>query len=162
MIVRDATLADHPAIREVLAAAFPTLLEADLVEQLRADGDVAFELVAEAADGQIVGHILFSPMDAPFRALALGPVAVIPDHQRNGVGAALIGAGNDRARSDGAAAIFLVGEPGYYRRFGYSADAAATFTSPYAGPCFMALALEDEMPGGGGEVLYAPAFSGFS
>jgi putative acetyltransferase len=157
VIVRAAGPADHMAIREILLAAFQGPDEADLVEQLRADGDAAIELVAEQ-DKRIVGHILFSRVEAPFRALALAPVAVAPERQRQGVGSALIRAGHERARAHRCAAIFVLGDPAYYTRLGYSLEAAAPFTSPYSGSHFMALALA-QLPATGGEIRYARAFS---
>ena len=157
MIVRDYRDPDSAPVRDLLEAAFPTAVEADLVERLRADGDAAIELVAED-DAAIVGHILFSPLDAPFRALALAPVAVLPGHQRRGIGSALIEAGHGRARIAGHDAIFVLGEPEYYRRFGYDAALAARFSSPYSGPCFMALPLQPGPAAPNGEVRHAPAF----
>jgi putative acetyltransferase len=158
MIVRDYEEADAPAVRALLEAAFPTSVEADLVERLRADGDAAIELVA--ADGEaIIGHILFSPVEAPFRALALAPVAVPPDRQGQGVGTALIEAGHDRARGAGYDGIFVLGEPDYYRRFGYGTALAEGFRSPYSGLYFMALALRGHLPASGGEVRHSKAFA---
>ena len=158
MNIRAAGPADHAAVRAILLAAFPGPDEADLVERLRADGDSAIELVAER-DGRIVGHVLFSPVEAPFRALALAPVAVAPDRQGEGIGSALIHAGHEAARRQGWDAIFVVGEPEYYRRFGYGAALAAGFASPYAGSYFMVLALRGPLPAGKGEVRHAAAFS---
>ena len=132
MIVRPAEAGDHAAIRAVLLAAFPGTDEADLVEQLRADGDAPIELVGEL-DGRVVGHILFSPVKAPFRALALAPLAVAPDEQRGGIGSELIRAGHELARKQGWEAVFVLGDPAYYGRFGYDAELAAGFSSPYAG-----------------------------
>jgi putative acetyltransferase len=161
MIIRAAEDADHPAIRDVLLAAFPTPDEARLVEQLRADGDAVIELVA-AIGNRIVGHILFSPVQALFRALALAPVAVAPDRQRRGFGSALIDAGHELAREQDWQGIFVVGEPEYYRRFGYETALAAGFAGPYAGPHFMALALDGALPATTGEVLHARAFAALS
>ena len=158
MIVRPAEPADHDAIRQVLLAAFPDATEADLVEQLRSGGHAEIELVAEL-DGAVVGHVLFSPMEAPFRALALAPVAVIPPRQRNGIGSALIEHGHDLARQGGWQAIFLVGEPEYYSRFGYSTDAAKPFGCAFAGPYFMMRPIEQPLPAASGEVRYAPPFA---
>ena len=158
MNIRPAGAADHAAIRQVLLAAFPGPDEAALVEELRADGDAAIELVAEDR-GRVVGHILFSPVDAPFRALALAPVAVVPERHGEGVGTALIEAGHRIAREQGWEAAFVVGEPEYYRRFGYDAALATGFASPYAGPYFMALALAGDLPTDEGEVRHAPAFA---
>ena len=158
MIVRDFAPRDAAAVRAVLTAAFPTPAEADLTEQLRADGDAIIELVAANGD-DIVGHILFSPLSAPFSALALAPVAVAPERQGKGAGSALIEAGHDRARESGWDAIFLLGDPDYYARFGYSVEAARPFDSPYSGDYFMLLALTDPLPAPAGEVAYAPAFA---
>lgn len=161
MTIRPAEARDHPAIREVLLAAFPGPGEADLVESLRREGDTAIELVAER-DGAVVGHILFSPMKAPFRALALGPLAVAPDRHRQGIGSALVKAGHAIARGQGWDAIFLLGDPAYYHRFGYDLALAAGFSSPYAGPHFMALALDGALPATTGAVHYARAFADLS
>ncbi|HUE79983.1 MAG TPA: N-acetyltransferase [Sphingomicrobium sp.] len=157
MTVRAADRADHAAIRDLLRAAFAGPVEADLVERLRADGDTAIELIAEAG-GRVAGHILFSPMQASFRALALAPLAVAPEMQRQGIGAALIGSGHDRARQQGWDAIFVLGDPGYYARFGYSLEAAAKVVSPYSGPHFMAFPLAT-LPPTGGDVRHARAFA---
>jgi putative acetyltransferase len=157
MIIRAAEASDHSAIRTLLAAAFGGSVEAGLIEALRADGDVAVELVAED-EGLVVGHILFSPMQAPFRALALAPLAVAPGHQRAGVGSALVDAGHNQARAQGWEAIFVVGDPAYYTRFGYSLEAAARFASPYSGPHFLALPLT-ALPVSGGDLRHARAFS---
>ena len=158
MIIRAPAPGDHAGIREVLLAAFPEPDEADLVEQLRADGDAAIELVAEQ-DGRIVGHILFSPVEAPSRALALAPVSVAPEQHGEGIDSALIKAGHDLARRQRWDAIFVLGEPEYYRRFGYDTALAAGFASPYAGPDFMVLALRGSLPAIEGQVTHARAFA---
>ncbi len=159
MLIRPETAADHAAIRAVVSAAFARPDEADLVEQLRRNGDAAISLVAEA-EGAVIGHVLLSPMAAPFAALGLAPLSVLPAHQRSGVGSALMHAAIDTARASGAAAIFLLGNPGYYQRFGFSAAAAKPFASPYAGPHFMALPLVAPLPATQGAVAYAAAFGG--
>lgn len=133
--------------------------EAELVEELRRAGDSAISLVAEE-DGEIVGHVLLSKMEAPFRALALAPVSVGPGRQRCGIGSALIRSAVNRAREEGWAAIFVLGEPSYYERFGFDAAAAAGFTSPYAGEHFMVLALGAALPVKSGELRHARAFGG--
>ena len=157
MIIRAANGSDYRTIRALLDAAFAGSVEADLVERLRADGDAAIELVAED-EGRVVGHILFSPVQAPLRALALAPLGVDPVRQRRGVGSALVASGHDRAREQGWDAIFVLGDPAYYTRFGYSLEAAAKFASPYSGPHFMALPLS-ALPEVGGDVRHARAFS---
>jgi putative acetyltransferase len=156
--VRDESPLDWRAIYRVISSAFGQLAEAELVEKLRAAGDSVFSLVADE-DGQIVGHVLLSRMDAPFPALALAPVSVIPTRQRRGVGSTLIMRAVHRARSEGWAAIFVLGDPNYYERFGFDREAAAGFTSPYAGSHFMALKLSPSLPATTGELRHAPAFA---
>lgn len=153
---------DAAGVRALLQAAFPGGAEADLVARLQADGDAAFALVAETeAEGGIAGHVMFSRMKAPVECLGLGPVAVRPDLQGRGIGTALIHAGIRQARAEGWKGIFVLGEPAYYRRFGFSAEKARGYTSPYQGPNLMALQLGDEpIPFGVGMLAYAPAFAG--
>ena len=119
-MIRHARPADHPAIREINEAAFPTGDEARLIEALRAAGDVMFELVA-VADGAVVGHILFSRLWADRTALiaALAPMAVRPEHQRKGLGSRLVETGIDTCREFGAHAVIVLGHPDYYPRFGF-------------------------------------------
>lgn len=155
--VRDEEPGDWKAVYQVVSSAFDQLAEAELVKELRGAGDSVASLVAHE-DGQIVGHVLLSKMDAPFRALALGPVSVMPTRQRSGVGSALVKRAVNRARSDGWAAIFVLGDPNYYERFGFDIEAAAGFTSPYAGRHFMVLKLSPSLPTTG-ELRHAPAFA---
>jgi putative acetyltransferase len=158
MDIRLETQADLAAIHALNCAAFGQPMEADLVDRLRAEGDAVLSLVA-VEHGEIVGHILFSRMEAPFRALALTPVAVLPPRQRKAIGAALIREGLARAEAAGWQGVFVLGEPAYYRRFGFSAEQAVGFASPYAGPYFMALPLGDALPASSGEIAHAPAFA---
>jgi len=162
--VREEWAGDAEAIRSVHLAAFPTANEADLVDQLRRDGDIAVSLVA-VEDGAVVGHVLFSRMFVEadrreFDGLGLGPIAVLPDRQRSGIGSALIEAGVERAQSAGAQIIFVLGEPDYYGRFGFDAGVAAPFASPYAGPYLQARLLDGLRPPCSGRADYAPAFAG--
>ena len=159
MIIQTETTDHRAAIWQLHAAAFPSRAEADLVDRLRADGDLIFSLVGIEV-GQPVGHVAFSKMRAPFRALGMAPVAVDSYFRRRGVAARLIEAGLSAARDEGWDAIFVLGNPDYYRRFGFRAERAAPFESPYAGPHFMALALQaKDSPMQTGAVSYAPAFS---
>ena len=162
--VRAEAPADAAAIRAVHRQAFGQAAEADLVDRLRADGDVIASLVAERDDG-IVGHILFSrlPIVAPDRALAaaaLAPVGVLPPLQRQGLGAMLIRTGLHQCRELGIDAVVVLGHPAYYPRFGFSAALARGLTAPYAGPAFMALELAPNCLAGGGAVHYPAAFQG--
>jgi putative acetyltransferase len=157
--VRKESLEDPHSIRELHWSAFPNAAEATLVDRLRADGDSVISVVA-AVGGTVVGHALFSRMDAPFPALGLGPVAVSEAWRRRGAAAALIRAGLEIARSEGWVGVFVLGDPAYYRRFGFTTAEAAAFDSPFAGPHFMAMALTGpSLPAIGGAVDYAPAFA---
>jgi putative acetyltransferase len=158
MILREEKPADRKAIRDVVTAAFGTTAEATLIDHLRNDGDIALSLVAEMPGDRIVGHILFSPLTAPFRALALAPVAVTPNHQRQGIGSRLIREGLVRAARDGWQGVFVLGDPGYYRRFGFNPELAAGFRCPYAGPYLMVAALNGTLPAMEGVLRYARAF----
>lgn len=147
---------DEAAAREVVTAAFGQADEADLVDALRADGDVVIELLAFAG-AAAVGHVLLSRMTAPLQALALAPVSVIPSHQRQGVGQALVRAAIAAAEAGPWQAIFVLGDLDYYGRFGFEAALAAPFDSHYAGPHFAALALKP-WPARCGLLRHAPAF----
>ena len=135
---------------------FPTSDEARLVERFRADGDAALSLVAVEAEA-VVGHVLFSRLRAPAAALALAPLAVRADRRRRGIGARLVRAGLDRAKREGWRAVVVLGDPAYYRRFGFRPEAVRGMASPYAGPALMGLALaEDGLQGP--RIEHAPAF----
>jgi putative acetyltransferase len=117
--VRDEEPADLAAIRAVNDAAFDQPLEGRIVDALRAHGAVRLSLVAEV-DGQVVGHLLFSPVvSAGAEGLGLGPMAVTPAQQRRGVGAALIEAALARLRASGCPFVVVLGHHDYYTRFGF-------------------------------------------
>jgi putative acetyltransferase len=159
MLIREATAEDRAEIHAVVAAAFGQPDEADLVDALRADGDALVELAAEE-DGFIVGHVLFSPLltDTGRRFAALAPLSVLPDRQRDGIGAALMQVGHELCRKAGIEAVVVLGHPDYYPRVGYSAEAAKTVTAPFSGPSFMALALVPGALDAPVTVTYAKAF----
>ena len=165
MRVRPETAADLAAIREVNRLAFVGEDEARLVDALRDGGFVRVSLVAEE-DGQVVGHILFSdlPVVTPggvVPALSLAPMAVIPSHQRRGIGSMLVREGLRACALGEHLAVVVVGYPEFYPRFGFSPKMAERLKSPYSGPAFMAVEL---MPGAlegvEGEVRYPPPFAG--
>jgi len=143
--VRPEAPGDGPQVRRIVEAAFGRAVEADLVEALRRDGDLPISLVAWA-DGASVGYVGLPRMRSPDRSLALAPVAVSPEWQGRGVGHALINAGLEAARMSGAAIIFVLGEPQYYGRFGFTAEAATAYPCVFSGPYFMALKLSPDAP----------------
>ena len=156
--VRDANRGDAKVIREILVENFPSPAEASLVERLFADGAARIALVA-MEDAEIAGFCMFSEMSAPFRALGLGPVSAARQMRGRGVGSILIEEGMNRAKAGGWQGVFVLGDPGYYGRFGFTRELASGFGSPYAGPYFLASALGDShLPEVNGTVSYARAF----
>ena len=159
MEIRGETADDIAAIWNLIAGAFPTPAEADLVDRIREDGSAVFSLLA-VMDRQPVGHVMFSRMERPDGALGLAPVAVHAAWRRQGIAAALIREGLSRARANGWSSAFVLGDPAYYGRFGFAAELAEGFASPYAGPHLMGLALrEHALSRRTGELRYPPAFA---
>jgi len=126
VIVRRERPADHDAVREIHRAAFgggDDVVEARLVDELREDAGYLpqFSLVAEDG-GELIGHVIatrgrLEPLGIP--ALGLGPLGVRPGHQRRGVGTALVHALVAVAEAGDERLIALLGDPGYYGRFGF-------------------------------------------
>jgi putative acetyltransferase len=164
--IRAEVPADYGRVFEVESAAFERRNEAELVEALRSSAHPYVSLVA-VSDGQIVGHIFFSPVtfesypEAP-PAGSLGPVAVDLAHQGQGIGGALVRAGLEQCPRHGWSSVFLVGDPAYYSRFGFALAAARGLT--YGNPFFDAvLQVFDLNPGAldgcEGRVCFHPAFA---
>jgi len=127
MLIRREREADVAAVRAVVVAAFgndsgPEPIEAPLLDRLRADTGwlPALSLVAVEADGSVVGHVVCTRgAVAGTPALGLGPLAVRPDHQRQGVGSALVHAVLGAAEALEESVVCLLGDPAYYERFGF-------------------------------------------
>jgi putative acetyltransferase len=143
--IRDETPSDEEAIRAVHLAAFADELVVRIVDDLRQSREAVISLVAEH-ETRIVGHVMFSRLRAPMRALVLSPLGVLPDFQKAGIGSALVRKAMERARQQDWQAIFLVGSPAYYGRFGFSSAAAEGYTSPYYGWPFMAHIFDRSVP----------------
>ncbi|MGQ0546055.1 MAG: GNAT family N-acetyltransferase [Betaproteobacteria bacterium] len=160
--LRSEGTADAAAIRALHLAAFPTPVEADLVEALREAGAASISEVAVVA-GAIVGHVMLSPMSIG-GVLGLAPIAVAPGAQKQGIGAMLMRRALQRAREMGAGAVVLLGEPAYYRRFGFAPARIFGLRCkwPGTGEAFMALELRPGfLKGRDGLVSYHPAFDRF-
>lgn len=135
--------------------------EAAIIARLRADGDVIAELAA-IENGEIVGHAMFSRLISEpgrFHMAALGPVCARTDRQRCGIGTALIRAGLADCAQSGVEAVFVLGDPHYYGRFGFGVAKAAGIACTYSGPHFQALELRPDELAGVKSVAYAPAFA---
>jgi putative acetyltransferase len=163
-VIRPETTADHPAIQEVNRLAFGREDEARLVDALRDGGYTRLSLVADA-EGRVAGHILFSALpivtpEGTVGALALAPLAVVPSHQRRGIGSMLVREGLRTCAGAGHPIVVVLGHPEFYTRFGFSAMLAGRLNSPYSGPAFMAVELvPGALEGVEGDVRYPPPFS---
>nr|ART90474.1 acetyltransferase [uncultured bacterium] len=164
--IRPEQSADIRAVRSVHEAAFPTANEADLVEKLRRSNKAVVSLVAEdKADGRIVGHIAFSPVtfDPPVDVLALGlaPMAVLPGHEKHGVGRRLVQNGLAECHSQGACLVVVLGDPGYYGRFGFERASRHGLRNEFGvEESFMVFMLDSHAhPPPGTVVKYADEFS---
>ncbi|TPE49373.1 GNAT family N-acetyltransferase [Amaricoccus solimangrovi] len=160
-LIRPERPADAGPIRAVTKAAFATAphaagTEAEIIEGLRVAGALALSLVAEEG-GEVIGHVAFSPVTIGGAAgwFGLGPVSVRPDRQRAGIGRALIGAGLARLRAWGAAGCVLVGDPDYYRRFGFASDPGVSYPG-VPGEYVLRLVLAG--PPARGAAVFHPAF----
>jgi putative acetyltransferase len=158
---------DAAAVRKVHLEAFAGRKgEARLVEMLHAAGAAPISLVAvEEASGGVVGHVLFSPVEidgggSGIRAVGLAPVGVLPEYQGKGAGARLVRTGLDACREAGYDAVVLLGEPGYYSRFGFERASDHGLGNEYAvDEHFLVLGLRSgALDGLRGTVRYQPEF----
>lgn len=168
-LVRDEAPGDTSEADSLTAAAFGGMAEVEIIRRLRRAPGV-ISLVAVRA-GTLQGHALFSPVrieaadGSTKTAIALGPIAVKPTQQRQGVGRALIEAGLERCRAAGWSAAFVLGDPAYYRRFGWqpASDWGLRCIWSGVGDAFMALPLTpDGLADSKGLVHYDPIFGGAS
>jgi putative acetyltransferase len=163
LTIRLECAGDWEQIRQVNEAAFGRTDEADLIENLRAEGAVLLSLVAEI-DGRSAGHILFSRMSietvsGPIDAVALAPMAVLPEYQGRQIGSELVRRGLDELRERGERIVIVLGHEHYYPRFGFSTEKARPLASPFPPEAYMALELQSgALDGVAGSVKYARAF----
>jgi putative acetyltransferase len=161
MFIRRETSADAEVIRLVEERAFGRHEEAALVDAVRAHGRVVTSLVAEEA-GRVVGHVLFSAVAVgPRTGVGLAPLAVLPEHQRRGIGAELVRCGLAECRAAGHDFAVVLGEPAYYRRLGFEPAARHGVRCEFDAPedAFMIVALRPgALAGLAGVARYAPEF----
>ncbi|MGN6374098.1 MAG: GNAT family N-acetyltransferase [Sphingomonas sp.] len=169
VVVERAAPKDAFDIDAVLNTCFPRPTEAMLVKQLAIDGDLVLVLLArdEQTRGALglvaLSRTLVAIGGDPVPAVALAPLALMPAHRRSGVAEALVVAAIDEMRSAGALLMFVLGDPDFYGRFGFTAQSAEGFESPYAGPYLLALELQGGLPcGPRGLADHAAAFAALS
>lgn len=165
MLIRAEKQDDRDAVHAVNISAFETPSEASLVDTLREQEQPVVSLVAED-NGEIVGHIMFFPVSLSgypnLKVMGLGPMAVAPEHQRKGIGSALVRAGLEQCKQLGFTAVVVLGHPEYYPRFGFLPSSRFGIDSEYEVPeaVFMAMELQPgALSGKTGRVKYHAAFS---
>lgn len=133
-VIRPETPHDAAAIHALLVACFPTDAEARLVDELRAAQRLWVSYVAEV-DGQVVGHVAFSPVSTASGAMGVGlaPLAVLQTHRRRGVAADLVTAGLAACRALNCRWSVVLGDPAYYARFGYQTASQFGLSDEYVG-----------------------------
>ena len=165
--IQPAAAEDVPALDALLRTTFAAPDEANLVRDLCVEGSMVLVFVAREEDsGALVGMVAFSRMEVrvgvkDVQAVALAPVAVLPEYRQQGVAEALIRGGLERLEAAGVVLCFVLGDPAFYGRFGFDADIASGFESRYAGEHFMALPLQGGLiPCGDRDIAHhAPAFA---
>lgn len=164
--IREEGPDDVAAVRALNRRAFGQDLEGDIVDALRSNGATVLSLVA-MRNGQVVGHILYSPVSVggAVTGAALGPMSVLPEHQRRGIGSQLVETGNRRLKEAGCPFILLVGHPDFYPRFGFTPARSHGIVCEWEVPddAFLLLVLDEaRMRGVSGLARYRPEFSSVS
>ncbi|MEM9840090.1 MAG: N-acetyltransferase [Pseudomonadota bacterium] len=156
--IRPYEESDENSVTDLLITSFDTDAEANLVKWLRSGGDAVIELVAESEE-TILGYIMLSAMKHPEGTLGLAPIATDPKFERNGIASTLIESALALAAANDWKAVFVLGDLKFYDRFGFSAEAAEHFRSPYSGEHFGLAWLDDDVTLDGDRADYADAFA---
>jgi putative acetyltransferase len=164
--IREERPDDVAAVRDLNTRAFGQDQECNIVDALRANGAALLSLVATLND-QVVGHIMYSPViiGGNVRGAALGPMAVLPEHQRQGIGSKLIEVGNRKLKDAGCPFIIVAGHSDYYPRFGFRPASEHGIKCEWNVPddVFMLLVLDQaKMEGVSGLARYRHEFSSVS
>jgi putative acetyltransferase len=149
--IREEEIRDIFAIRNVNEAAFEGPAEANVVDKLRKVCDDCSSVVAVEGD-EVVGHVMFSPAmvgngDGVIRGMGLAPMAVLPNHQRRGIGTALIEHGLAMMRENGCPFVIVLGHADFYRRFGFVPASRYNLKSQWEGipdEAFMILVFDEK------------------
>ncbi|MFC7228761.1 N-acetyltransferase [Salinirubellus salinus] len=165
MEIRPFTASDAAAVFEVHRRAFDGRTDESRIVQRVHDADEAVVSLVAVVDGRVVGHVLFSPTTVDghgehVELVGLGPVGVLPEHQNAGVGSSLIRRGLAICRAAGADAVVLLGDPGYYARFGFERASDYGLGNEFgADEAFVVRPLHDgALDGVDGVVTFRPAF----
>ena len=164
--IREERADDVAAVRDLNRRAFEQDQESNIVDALRANGAALLSLVA-ILNGRVVGHIMYSPVSVAdnVHGAALGPMAVLPERQRQGIGGKLIEAGNQKLKNAGCPFIIVVGHADYYPRFGFRPASEHGIKCEWDVPddVFMLLVLDEaKMQGVSGSAKYRHEFSSVS
>ncbi|MCW7547186.1 N-acetyltransferase [Photorhabdus sp. APURE] len=122
MLIRVEIPVDAAGIDQLLRKSFDTPAEAELVQQLREDGLLTLGMVATDDEGQVIGYVAFSPVDIngeDHQWVGLAPLAVAEEYRRQGIGEKLVYEGLDSLNEFGYGVVVVLGDPHYYRRFGF-------------------------------------------
>jgi putative acetyltransferase len=166
VIVRPEDDEDLEQVRAINLSAFDGGTEAGLVDALRTNCADFLSLVAED-DGQVVGHILFTPVvvegsESTVWGMGLAPMAVLPGRQRSGIGSALVRRGLELLRQNGCKFVIVLGHPAYYPRFGFDRASGHGLRCQWGGvpdEAFMVTVFDnDVLPDGGGIARYRDEF----
>jgi putative acetyltransferase len=156
---------DCEAVHQLYLSAFDKGPEAALVDRLRVSCQEYLAFVA-VDDGEVVGHILFTPVTVDTSAakgMGLAPMAVLPSHQGKGIGSRLVRHGLEFFRETGCPFIIVLGHPEYYPRFGFEVASNYGFRSQWEGvpeEAFMVVVFDgDALPKHGGVVSYRDEFN---
>jgi putative acetyltransferase len=166
VLIRPEEEKDWAAVHALNAAAFESPAEANLVDVLRQQAHPVISLVT-MEDKMVVGHIMFSPISITghpnLKVMGLAPMAVVPSHQRMGIGSALVRAGLERCKQEGFGAAVVLGHIEFYPRFGFVPSTRFGIGCEYEAPeeAFMAVELQSGyLEGKSGRVQYHAAFAG--
>jgi putative acetyltransferase len=162
MEIREERRTDVSSVRDVNTRAFGRDREARIVDALRSSGAALLSLVAEQ-EGAVVGHIMYSQASiGDVKGAALGPMAVVPEQQRHGIGSDLVANGTQRLRRASCPFIVVLGHPSFYPRFGFRRASSYGISCEWAVPeeAFMVLVLNEiQMRSVKGVAAYRPEFS---